>query len=70
MIWNETMYVKKHIQTACCICVYHTAVGEILVCEKVSRNAVYTYCGCIGYRESCHAFAMNHLWVLNSEVVL
>ena len=37
---------RKHgVQTACCVCGYHTAIGKLLVCEKELRNAVGTYCG-------------------------
>ena len=64
---------KSGVQTACCICGYHGAVGELHTCEREVKNAVGTYCGSkdsrfIGHLvESCHAFAMSHLWVLNMK---
>ena len=65
------MHIKKHeVRTADYIHVYHAAVGELLVCKSLPRNNVYACCGCIGYRDSCHAFAMRHLRVLNLEAVL
>ena len=30
--------------TACCVCSYHTGIGELLVCERELKNAVGTYC--------------------------
>ena len=47
----------------------HAAVGKILACKRVHRNAAYTCCGRIAYRKSCHAFAINHMQVSNSEAV-
>ena len=36
------MHVKKQgVQTTCYIHGYHVAVGKLLVCERVPRNAVY-----------------------------
>ena len=41
MIWNETTHVKKRaVRTACSICVYHAAVGELYLCEKLPRDVV------------------------------
>ena len=31
---------KHEVRTACCVCGCHTAVGELLTCEKELKNAV------------------------------
>ena len=31
---------KHEVQTACCVCGYNTAVGELLACERELKNAV------------------------------
>ena len=36
---------KRGVQTACCVCGYHKAVGKLLVCERGPKNPVGTYCG-------------------------
>ena len=37
----------EQLATSICVYVYkyHTAVGELLECERVPKNAVYTCCG-------------------------
>ena len=73
MIWNETTYVKKHIeykQLAASVSTTQLLARYLCVKRYPGMWYIYICCGCIGYRESCHAFAMNHLWVLNLEVVL
>ena len=36
---------KRGVRTVYCICGYHTAVSELLMCERELKNAVGMYCG-------------------------
>ena len=31
---------KRGVQTACCICGYHVAIEELLMCEREPKNTV------------------------------
>ena len=35
----------EYVRTACCVCGYHKAVGELLAWEREPKNTVGTYCG-------------------------